>query len=57
MNSTALISFSDSSIEYKDSTGIDLEEFIKTTLNKNAKDRIALLKLEKELGEYIKDTK
>jgi len=47
----------DSSIEYKDSTGIDLEEFIKTTLNKNAKDRMILLKLEKELCEYIKDPK
>ncbi len=48
----------DSSTEtYTDSTGIDLEEFIRTTLNKNPKDRVMLLKLETEMHNFIKDSK
>ncbi|XP_064643402.1 cAMP-regulated phosphoprotein 21-like isoform X2 [Lineus longissimus] len=48
----------DSSVElYTDSTGTDLEEFIKMTLNKNPKDRVMLLRLEQELTNFIKDPK
>lgn len=47
----------DSSIEYTDSTGIDLEEFIKMTLNKNRNDRNMLLKLESDMVTYIKESK
>ena len=32
--------------QYTDSTGIDLTQFIIDTLNKNAKDRVLMLKLE-----------
>lgn len=55
-----IIVTADSSTEmpcYTDSTGIDLEEFIKMTLNKNHKDRIMLLKLEKEFTDFIKEPK
>ena len=48
----------DSSTEtYTDSTGIDLEEFIRTTLNKNPKDRVMLMKLETEMHNFIKESK
>ena len=51
-------SLPDSSTEtYTDSTGIDLEEFIKMTLNKNPKDRQMLFNLEQELTGFIKDSK
>ena len=48
---------SDSSTEtpYTDSTGINLEEFIKMTLNKNPKDRMFLMKLEQDLANFISD--
>ena len=49
---------SDSSTEtYTDSTGIDLEEFIKMTLNKNPKDRQMLFNLEQELTGFINESK
>lgn len=40
---------------YTDSTGIDLEQFIAETINRNQKDRTVLLKIEKELIEFTKD--
>ncbi|XP_076293139.1 uncharacterized protein LOC143215156 isoform X3 [Lasioglossum baleicum] len=47
----------DSSTElYTDSTGIDLEHFIAETINRNQKDRTVLLKIEKDLIEFAKDT-
>ncbi|XP_066597504.1 R3H domain-containing protein 1 isoform X2 [Prorops nasuta] len=46
----------DSSTElYTDSTGIDLEQFIAETINRNQKDRTVLLKIEKDLIEFVKD--
>ncbi|XP_015602787.1 cAMP-regulated phosphoprotein 21 isoform X2 [Cephus cinctus] len=46
----------DSSTElYTDSTGIDLEQFIADTINRNQKDRTVLLKIEKDLIEFAKD--
>uniref|UniRef100_A0A914XPW2 R3H domain-containing protein n=1 Tax=Plectus sambesii TaxID=2011161 RepID=A0A914XPW2_9BILA len=47
---------SDSSNEmYTDSTGINLADFIATTLHKNAKDRQMLLQLEDELRKFVVD--
>ncbi|XP_041371870.1 cAMP-regulated phosphoprotein 21-like isoform X3 [Gigantopelta aegis] len=43
--------------QYKDSTGIDLEEFIKKTLNKSVKDRKMLLQLAKDLKKFIREPK
>ena len=46
----------DSSTElYTDSTGIDLEQFIAETINRNQKDRTVLLKIEKDLIEFARD--
>ncbi|XP_028577124.2 R3H domain-containing protein 2 isoform X8 [Podarcis muralis] len=45
----------DSSQEYTDSTGIDLHEFLVSTLKKNPRDRMMLLKLEQEILEFIND--
>ncbi|XP_063424016.1 cAMP-regulated phosphoprotein 21-like isoform X2 [Mytilus trossulus] len=42
---------------YKDSTGIDLEEFIRKTLNKTQKDRSMLLKLETDINNFINEPK
>ena len=42
---------------YKDSTGIDLEEFIHKTLNKTQKDRSMLLKLETDINNFINEPK
>jgi encore-like protein len=48
----------DSSTEqYTDSTGVDLQQFITDTLNRNQKDRILLLKIEQELVNLAKDCK
>jgi hypothetical protein len=49
----------DSSVEtqYTDSSGVDLENFIKMTLNKNRNDRVMLLKLENDMIHYIKESK
>ncbi|XP_052812794.1 cAMP-regulated phosphoprotein 21-like isoform X2 [Mya arenaria] len=49
----------DSSVDtpYKDSTGIDLEDFIKKTLNKTPKDRNMLIKLEVDLIKFIREPK
>ncbi|XP_046747116.1 cAMP-regulated phosphoprotein 21 isoform X2 [Diprion similis] len=46
----------DSSTElYTDSTGIDLEQFIGDTLNRNQKDRTVLLRIERELVDFARD--
>jgi encore-like protein len=48
----------DSSTEqYTDGTGVDLQQFIADTLNRNQKDRILLLKIEQELVSLAKDNK
>lgn len=44
-----------SSEQYTDTTGIDLEVFIPDTLNRNAKDRALLLRIEQELVSFAKD--
>ncbi|XP_029370106.1 cAMP-regulated phosphoprotein 21 isoform X2 [Echeneis naucrates] len=43
----------DSSLEYTDSTGIDLNQFIIETLNSNPRDRMMLLKLEQDMIDFI----
>ncbi|KAM3858461.1 cAMP-regulated phosphoprotein 21 [Diretmus argenteus] len=43
----------ESSVEYTDSTGIDLHQFIVDTLNSNPRDRMALLKLEQDMIDFI----
>ncbi|XP_068603267.1 cAMP-regulated phosphoprotein 21 isoform X2 [Brachionichthys hirsutus] len=43
----------ESSLEYTDSTGIDLHQFIVDTLNSNTRDRMMLLKLEQDMIDYI----
>ncbi|XP_043939561.1 R3H domain-containing protein 2 [Protopterus annectens] len=45
----------DSSQEYTDSTGIDVHEFLVTTLKNNPRDRMMLLKLEQDILEFISD--
>lgn len=53
-----LFGYADSSTEqYTDSTGVDLQQFIMDTLNRNQKDRILLLKIEQELVNLAKDNK
>lgn len=53
-----LFGCTDSSTEqYTDSTGVDLQQFIMDTLNRNQKDRILLLKIEQELVNLAKDNK
>jgi len=41
--------------EYTDSTGIDLQQFIISTLHKNPKDREMLLNLEVEMRKFVLD--
>ncbi|CAL8397951.1 cAMP-regulated phosphoprotein 21 isoform X1 [Gadus morhua] len=43
----------ESSVEYTDSSGVDLQQFISDTLNSNPRDRIALLKLERDMIDFI----
>lgn len=47
------VSLSESSVEYTDSTGIDLHQFIVDTLNSNPRDRMMLLKLEQDMIDFI----
>ena len=42
---------------YTDSTGIDLKDFIKMTLNRNLKDRMMILKMEQDLLCFIRESK
>ena len=42
---------------YTDNTGTDLTQFIISTLNKNTKDRVLMLKLEQEMSNLVKDSK
>lgn len=44
-----------SSEQYTDTTGVDLELFIPETLNRNAKDRAIMLRIEQELVNLAKD--
>ncbi|XP_028279727.1 cAMP-regulated phosphoprotein 21 [Parambassis ranga] len=43
----------ESSVEYTDSTGIDLHQFIVETLNRNPRERMMLLKLEQDMIDFI----
>eukprot|EP00066_Takifugu_rubripes_P017985 XP_011607251.1 PREDICTED: cAMP-regulated phosphoprotein 21-like [Takifugu rubripes] len=43
----------ESSLEYTDSTGIDLHQFMVDTLNSNPRDRMTLLKLEQDMIDFI----
>ncbi|XP_058233774.1 cAMP-regulated phosphoprotein 21 isoform X2 [Hemibagrus wyckioides] len=45
----------ESSLEYTDSTGIDLEKFLITTLNSSHRDRLMLLKLEQDMTDFMTD--
>lgn len=44
-----------SSEQYTDTTGVDLEQFIAETLNRNGKDRALMLRIEQELVSLAKD--
>lgn len=44
-----------SSEQYTDTTGADLEIFIPETLNRNQKDRNLMLRIEEELVQLAKD--
>lgn len=55
-NSPALSRDSSFETSYTDSTGTNLEEFIKKTLNKKQSDRTMLLHLESDMTAFIKDT-
>nr|XP_047136306.1 R3H domain-containing protein 2-like isoform X5 [Hydra vulgaris] len=54
-SSTASSLNRENSLDYKDSTGVDLHEFMVKTLRENPRDRLMLLKLEKEFTEFIND--
>ncbi|KAK1805099.1 hypothetical protein P4O66_019456 [Electrophorus voltai] len=43
------------SLEYTDSTGIDLEDFLITTLKSSPRDRLMLLKLEQDMIDFMMD--
>ncbi|KAG9279837.1 cAMP-regulated phosphoprotein 21 isoform X1 [Astyanax mexicanus] len=45
----------ESSLEYTNSTGIDLEEFLITTLKSSPRDRLMLLKLEQDMTDFMTD--
>lgn len=48
----------DSSNElYTDSTGINLEEFIVSTLHKNSRDREMLMQLEEDMTKFVSEIK
>lgn len=47
------VSLPELSMEYTDSTGIDLHQFIVDTLNSNPRDRMMLLKLEQDMIDFI----
>uniref|UniRef100_A0A8C1EIA7 cAMP-regulated phosphoprotein, 21 n=2 Tax=Cyprinus carpio TaxID=7962 RepID=A0A8C1EIA7_CYPCA len=47
--------FNASPLEYTDSTGIDLEEFLITTLKSSPRDRLMLLKLEQDMTDFMTD--
>lgn len=48
-------SVENSSEHFTDQSGVDLLQFFKITLNKNAKDRFMLLRIEKELAALTQD--
>ncbi|XP_077363984.1 cAMP-regulated phosphoprotein 21 [Festucalex cinctus] len=43
----------ESNVEYRDSTGVDLQRFIVEMLNSNPRDRMMLLKLEQDMVTFI----
>ncbi|XP_057293969.1 cAMP-regulated phosphoprotein 21-like isoform X3 [Hydractinia symbiolongicarpus] len=45
----------ENSLDYKDSTGVDLHEFMVKTLRENPRDRLMLLKLERDFTDFIND--
>jgi len=45
----------ENSLDYKDSTGVDLHDFMVKTLKENPRDRLMLLKLERDFTEFIED--
>lgn len=40
---------------YTDTTGVDLEQFIPDTINRNPKDRALMLRIEEELINLVND--
>ncbi|KAH8366222.1 hypothetical protein KR093_010382 [Drosophila rubida] len=54
-NTSGFISRENSSEQYTDFGGTDLLTFFRDTLNKNPKDRNILLKIEKDLMEFVQD--
>ncbi|PNF43000.1 hypothetical protein B7P43_G09564 [Cryptotermes secundus] len=56
-SSSPCLSRDSSTEQYTDGTGVDLQQFIADTLNRNQKDRILLLKIEQELVSLAKDNK
>ncbi|KAK9745114.1 SUZ domain [Popillia japonica] len=54
-NSPCLSRDNSSEQYFTDTTGVDLERFIPETLNKNAKDRALMLRIEQELVSLAKD--
>lgn len=53
--SSGFISRDSSSEQFVDQNGIDLVQFFKETLNKNAKDRNMLMKIERDLIQLAVD--
>ncbi|KAL9911642.1 R3H domain containing protein encore isoform 1-T13 [Glossina fuscipes fuscipes] len=54
-NTSGFISRENSNEQYTDHGGTDLLSFFKETLNKNVKDRQLLLKIEKDLIDFVQD--
>lgn len=52
---TTSVVVENSSDHFTDQSGVDLLQFFKITLNKNAKDRYMLLRIEKELAALAQD--
>ncbi|XP_049823795.1 cAMP-regulated phosphoprotein 21 isoform X3 [Aethina tumida] len=55
LSNSPCLSRDSSSEQYTDTTGVDLEVFIPETLNRNAKDRALMLRIEQELVTLAKD--
>ncbi|KAK6620027.1 hypothetical protein RUM44_006427 [Polyplax serrata] len=56
-NSSPCLSRDSSTEQYTDNSGIDLNQFIADTLNRNYKDRMLLLQIEQDLISLVKDDK
>lgn len=55
LSASPYLSRDNSSEQYTDTTGVDLETFIPETLNRNMKDRALMLRIEEELLSLAKD--